>query len=518
MLELALPHILSGKDVVLAAETGSGKTLAYIAPIASMLLERASRTAAAAAAAAAAEDSSSSARTSSRKQLALVLCPNAALCQQIIRLVSSLPGPEGRPLIKACQVSSSTPPPFDPPDVVVTTPGALVTLFNDRGSSYGPQWTAEGVSSRAAFVVADEADLLCQGGYVKDVTRLLDAFKAGERRQLEAQVLEELGIPDEEWDRVPRSIKQACWQGGAPAMLKAGFRRRPQQPQGELPDTDVPSSSSSGEADTPAERSAGDASPSSSSGSGSSDGSVTYGPYLKRQYLFVAATMPSLTKADVGVELQKRFRDAQWVSGDMLHQIKPHVEHAWRRLRGPEEGDAALVEAVQADPDYEAGQARVLVFARDTATADRLAAVLEEQGINNVLYHKNIPKDEREAALAAFADAAAGGAGGNVVMVSTDAAARGIDLPDVTHVVQADFATTAIEFLHRVGRTARAGKAGKVTSLYSKADAVLAEALKQYVQDGKPIEECFSRNRSFSRKVKRYGKFVPRGQEGEQRK
>jgi superfamily II DNA/RNA helicase len=83
--------------------------------------------------------------------------------------------------------------------------------------------------------------------------------------------------------------------------------------------------------------------------------------------------------------------------------------------------------------------------------------------------------------------------------------------------VQADFATTAIEFLHRVGRTARAGKAGKVTSLYSKADAVLAEALKQYVQEGKPIEECFSRNRSFSRKVKRYGKFVPRGQEGEQR-
>jgi superfamily II DNA/RNA helicase len=58
--ELALPHILSGKDVVLAAETGSGKTLAYIAPLASMLLERASQKAAAAAAAAAAADGSSS--------------------------------------------------------------------------------------------------------------------------------------------------------------------------------------------------------------------------------------------------------------------------------------------------------------------------------------------------------------------------------------------------------------------------------------------------------------------------
>jgi hypothetical protein len=70
----------------------------------------------------------------------------------------------------------------------------------------------------------------------------------------------------------------------------------------------------------------------------------------------------------------------------------------------------------------------------------QLSDLLAEQDIPNVLYHKNIPKEERDAALAAFADtaaaAAAGGAAGNVVMVSTDAAARGIDLPNVTHVVQ----------------------------------------------------------------------------------
>jgi superfamily II DNA/RNA helicase len=60
--ELALPHILAGKDVVLAAETGSGKTLAYIAPLASMLLERESQKAAAAAAATAAEAADGSGR------------------------------------------------------------------------------------------------------------------------------------------------------------------------------------------------------------------------------------------------------------------------------------------------------------------------------------------------------------------------------------------------------------------------------------------------------------------------
>lgn len=109
------------------------------------------------------------------KQIALILCPNTALCQQVIRLVNSLTSSaDNKPLLHACQVSSSNPPPFDPPDIIVTTPGALVALFNDRGFNYGVQWTAEGVSNRALFVIVDEADLLSQGGYEQDLMRLLD--------------------------------------------------------------------------------------------------------------------------------------------------------------------------------------------------------------------------------------------------------------------------------------------------------------------------------------------------------
>lgn len=55
---------------------------------------------------------------------------------------------------------------------------------------------------------------------------------------------------------------------------------------------------------------------------------------------------------------------------------------------------------------------------------------------------------------------------GHGVMVCTDAAARGIDIQDVTHVIQADFAPNAIDFIHRIGRTGRMDKAGHVTSLY----------------------------------------------------
>ena len=66
----------------------------------------------------------------------------------------------------------------------------------------------------------------------------------------------------------------------------------------------------------------------------------------------------------------------------------------------------------------------------------------------------------------------------------------------------------------QVGRTGRAGKPGKVTSLYLPTSKFLAEAIQEAVHSGKQLEGAFSRNRSFSKKIKRYGRYVPRGQQG----
>jgi superfamily II DNA/RNA helicase len=96
-------------------------------------------------------------------------------------------------------------------------------------------------------------------------------------------------------------------------------------------------------------------------------------------------------------------------------------------------------------------------------------------------------------------------------MVCTDAAARGLDIQDITHVIQADFAPNAIDFIHRIGRTGRAGRKGKVTSLYRQENLGLVSVLRQYVEEGRPLEAMFSRARSFSRKLKRSGEFIPRG-------
>lgn len=169
------------------------------------------------------------------------------------------------------------------------------------------------------------------------------AFKAAERRMTEAQVLQELALDKACLEQLPRKVKEALWKGGVPAMLKAGLTR-PQiqrlrgggltnqqlqqgQEQGGQDLAAASASSSSSRAEAEGQDTATSSSEASTSGSGSGSDSDSdsrssaYGPYLKRQHLFVAATMPALTKADVGKELQKRFPEALWVSGEMLHQV-----------------------------------------------------------------------------------------------------------------------------------------------------------------------------------------------------
>lgn len=103
-----------------------------------------------------------------------MLCPNTALCQQVVSVAKALLAPDGKSLLSAVQVSSSNPPPFNTPDIVVSTPGALMTLMLEAGEYYGRMWTADGLAAYVRHVVVDEADLLVTGGYVKDLTRLLD--------------------------------------------------------------------------------------------------------------------------------------------------------------------------------------------------------------------------------------------------------------------------------------------------------------------------------------------------------
>jgi superfamily II DNA/RNA helicase len=80
--------------------------------------------------------------------------------------------------------------------------------------------------------------------------------------------------------------------------------------------------------------------------------------------------------------------------------------------------------------------------------------------------------------------------------------------------VHADFPASAIDFIHRSGRTGRAGAGGVVTSLVGSESVDLAEAIKELMEGDDPLEGAFSRNRSFRKKHKKYGRFVKRGEVG----
>eukprot|EP00239_Pterosperma_sp_CCMP1384_P010166 CAMPEP_0197863844 /NCGR_PEP_ID=MMETSP1438-20131217/41609_1 /TAXON_ID=1461541 /ORGANISM="Pterosperma sp., Strain CCMP1384" /LENGTH=203 /DNA_ID=CAMNT_0043481883 /DNA_START=41 /DNA_END=653 /DNA_ORIENTATION=- len=140
-----------------------------------------------------------------------------------------------------------------------------------------------------------------------------------------------------------------------------------------------------------------------------------------------------------------------------------------------------------------------MVFAKTTKSAIGHFEALQAAGVPVGSYYSGMNAAEKQRSLQAFKDGKLG------VLVCTDSAARGIDIPLIQHVIQADFASSAIDFIHRIGRTARAGNVGKVTSICADEDQLLAAAIKKNISAGLPVEDAFSRKRSFRRKYKKYG-------------
>jgi superfamily II DNA/RNA helicase len=101
-----------------------------------------------------------------------------------------------------------------------------------------------------------------------------------------------------------------------------------------------------------------------------------------------------------------------------------------------------------------AGKRRTLVFVRTKHGADRLVQKLGRAEIRATAMHGNLSQGQRERALARFTS-------GNVrTLVATDVAARGLDVDDITHVINFDPPRVAEDYVHRVGRTGRAGRDG----------------------------------------------------------
>jgi ATP-dependent RNA helicase RhlE len=107
------------------------------------------------------------------------------------------------------------------------------------------------------------------------------------------------------------------------------------------------------------------------------------------------------------------------------------------------------------------GVRTVLVFTRTKSRANRLANFLSKNGIDAARIHGDRSQAQREKALAAFKN-------GRVrILVATDIAARGIDIEELSHVVNFDVPHVAEDYIHRVGRTARASRTGDAFTFVS---------------------------------------------------
>jgi ATP-dependent RNA helicase RhlE len=167
-----------------------------------------------------------------------------------------------------------------------------------------------------------------------------------------------------------------------------------------------------------------------------------------RQTLFFSATMPD----EVAGLARNILRDPVRVevtpvatTAEKIDQSIYFVEKADKRR---------LLAHLLGDPKL----ARVLVFTRTKHGADRVVKDLARAGFGAQAIHGNKGQSARERALAHFKD------GTTRVLVATDIAARGIDVDDITHVVNFDLPNIPESYVHRIGRTARAGATGVAVS------------------------------------------------------
>src|SRR5450432_2006147 len=170
---------------------------------------------------------------------------------------------------------------------------------------------------------------------------------------------------------------------------------------------------------------------------------------VKRQTLFFSATMPK----DIAELAEAMLRDPARVA---VTPVASTVERITQRII---QVDHSAKPAVLAQLMKQEQVSRALIFTRTKHGADKVVKALAKSGIDAMAIHGNKSQNHRERVLAAFRT------GEIRTLVATDIAARGIDVDGISHVVNYDLPNVAETYVHRIGRTARAGASGIAISL-----------------------------------------------------
>ncbi|HEX2842370.1 DEAD/DEAH box helicase [Hyphomicrobium sp.] len=193
----------------------------------------------------------------------------------------------------------------------------------------------------------------------------------------------------------------------------------------------------------------------------------------RRQNLFFSATMPSEISglADELLENPTKVSVAPVATtAERVRQRVIHIEAGKKR---------ALLAELLANPEM----TRTLVFTRTKRGADRVARHLESHGMKAAAIHGNKSQRQREIALEDFKQSRI------KILVATDIAARGIDIDLVTHVINYELPEVPEAYVHRIGRTARAGASGIAISLCDVEERDQLRAIERLTRQQIPHED-----------------------------
>ncbi|KAL8419142.1 hypothetical protein RB594_002372 [Gaeumannomyces avenae] len=218
-----------------------------------------------------------------------------------------------------------------------------------------------------------------------------------------------------------------------------------------------------------------------------------------RQTLMFSATFPEYIQ-----KLARDFlKDYVFLSVGRVGSTSENITQRVIEVHGKDDKDSFLIDLLE--NDKETG-GLTLVFVETKRNADELSYFLQNRNLPATAIHGDRTQRERERALELFRT------GRCPILVATAVAARGLDIPNVTHVINYDLPTDIDDYVHRIGRTGRAGNTGVATAFFNPRDNIgVAQSLLVLLQEAKQEIPSFLEN---SARAKSFGGGGGRGYRG----
>lgn len=192
----------------------------------------------------------------------------------------------------------------------------------------------------------------------------------------------------------------------------------------------------------------------------------------QRQTLFFSATMPPEIEKLANTMLTNPVRIEVAVVSSTAEKIEQHVMYVDKNMKKD------LLRHILNDPKA----TRVIVFTRTKHGANKVTELLVKNRVSSEAIHGNKSQNARQRALDTFKD------GKTRVLIATDIAARGIDVDGITHVINYEIPNISESYVHRIGRTARAGHSGIAISLCDAEEKAFIKDIEKLIGQKIPVD------------------------------